>query len=68
MVKFYEERVINGLKKWTDVPELWNAKVIERLQKDGYVLNEDGTVTKKVKENHITENSKSDITEDTQNK
>ena len=68
MVKFYEERVINGLKKWTDVPELWNANVIERLQKDGYVLNEDGTVTKKVKENHITENSKSDITEDTQNK
>ena len=68
MVKFYEERVINGLKKWTDVPELWNAKVIERLQKDGYVLNEDVTVTKKVEENHITENSKSDITEDTQNK
>lgn len=46
MVKFYEERVINGLKKWTDVPELWNVKVIEKLQKDGYVLNEDGTVTK----------------------
>lgn len=46
MVKFYEERVINGLKKWTDVPELWNKKVIEKLQKDGYVLNEDGTVTK----------------------
>lgn len=46
MVKFYEERVINGLKKWTDVPELWNKKVIERLQKDGYVLNEDGTATK----------------------
>ena len=68
MVIFYEERVINGLKKWTDVPELWNAKVIERIQKDGYVLNEDWTVTKKVEENHITENSKSDITEDTQNK
>lgn len=45
MVKFFEERVINGLKKWTDVPELWNKKVIKRLQKDGYVLNEDGTVT-----------------------
>lgn len=45
MVKFFEERVINGLKKWTDVPELWNKKVIERLQKDGYILNEDGTVT-----------------------
>ena len=26
MVKFYEERVINGLKKWMDVPELWNKK------------------------------------------
>jgi hypothetical protein len=46
MVKFYEERVINGLKKWMDVPELWNKKVIEKLQKDGYVLNEDGTVNK----------------------
>lgn len=46
MVKFYEERVINGLKKWTDVPELWNKKVIEKLQKDGYALNKDGTVTK----------------------
>ena len=46
MVKFYEERVINGLKKWTDVPELWNKKVIEKLQKDGYMLNGDGTVTK----------------------
>lgn len=68
MVKFFEERVINGLKKWTDVPDLWNKKVIERLQKDGYVLNEDGIVTKKVEKNHITENSKSDITEDTQNK
>lgn len=46
MVNFFEERVINGLKKWMDVPELWNKKVIERLQKDGYVLNEDGTVEK----------------------
>nr|UVX75492.1 MAG: hypothetical protein [Bacteriophage sp.] len=44
MVKFFEERIINGLKKWTDVPELWNAKVIEKLKKDDYVLNEDGTV------------------------
>lgn len=46
MVKFYEERVINGLKKWTDVPELWNAKVIKKLKEDGYILNEDGTVEK----------------------
>ena len=46
MVKFFEERVINGLKKWMDVPELWNAKVIKKLKEDGYVLNEDGTVEK----------------------
>ena len=46
MVKFFEERVINGLKKWTYVPELWNKKVIEKLQKDGYTLNDDGTVEK----------------------
>ena len=39
MVKFFEERVINGLKKWMDVPELWNAKVIKKLKEDGYVLN-----------------------------
>ena len=45
MVNFFFFLIINGLKKWTDVPELWNKKVIERLQKDGYVLNEDGTVT-----------------------
>ena len=45
MVKFYEERVINELKNWTDVPELWIKKVFDRLQKDVYVLNEDGTVT-----------------------
>ena len=45
MVKFFEERILNGLKKWPDVPERWKLKVIERLQKDGYVLNEDGTVT-----------------------
>ena len=33
MVKFYEERIINGLKKWMDIPELWNAKVIKKNSK-----------------------------------
>ena len=46
MVKFFEERIINELKKWTDVPELWNKKVIAKLKEDGYILNEDGTVSK----------------------
>lgn len=47
MVKFFVRRVINGLKLWTDVPELWNEKVQKELIKEGYILNEDGTVTKK---------------------
>ena len=48
MVKFFEERVINGLKKWTEVPDLWNAKVIVKLKEDGYTLNNDGTVSKNI--------------------
>ena len=46
MVKFYVVRVIAGVKKWTDVPSLWNKAVQEELIKEGYVLNEDGTVSK----------------------
>ena len=46
MVKFYVVRVIAGVKKWTDVPSLWNKAVQEELVKESYVLNEDGTVSK----------------------
>ena len=46
MVNFYVYRVKNGLKKWTDVPTLWRDKVKEELVSEGYVLNDDGTVTK----------------------
>ena len=46
MVNFYVYRVKNGLKKWTDVPSLWNKAVQEELIKKGYILNEDGTVSK----------------------
>ena len=46
MVNFYKIRVIEGKKKWTEVPKLWNDKVQEELVKEGYVLNEDGTVSK----------------------
>lgn len=45
MVNFYVNRVKNGLKKWTDVPKLWNKKVQEQLIEEGYILNDDGTVT-----------------------
>ena len=46
MVNFYVYRVKNGLKKWTDVPTLWQEKVKEELVAQGYVLNEDGTASK----------------------
>jgi hypothetical protein len=46
MVRFYKMRVINGNKKWTDVPPTWKEAVMEALNADGYILNEDGTVTK----------------------
>ena len=44
MVNFYVNRVKNGLKKWTDVPKLWNKKVQEHLIEEGYILNYDETV------------------------
>ena len=46
MVNFYKIRVIEGKKKWTEVPKLWNDKVQDELIKEGYILNEDGTVSK----------------------
>ena len=46
MIDFYVDRVIKGKKKWTDVPSLWNKAVQDDLIADGYILNEDGTVTK----------------------
>lgn len=47
MVNFYKLRVIEGKKKWTEVPKLWNGKVQDALMADGYILNEGGTVSKK---------------------
>ena len=45
MVNFYVYKVVNGTKKWTDVPKLWNKKVQQQLIEEGYILNDDGTVT-----------------------
>lgn len=50
MVNFYKKMVIRGNKKWTEVPALWNEKVQDALKADGYILNEDGTVSKTVVE------------------
>lgn len=50
LVKFFYERVINGNKLWTEIPPTWQKKVREQLLADGYILNEDGTVTIKISE------------------
>lgn len=47
MVSIYEKRVINEVMLWTEIPNLWKNKTCAQLEKDGYILNEDGTVTKK---------------------
>lgn len=44
MVNFYKKMVVRGMKKWTDVPSLWNAAVKAALIEDGYTLDPDGTV------------------------
>ena len=46
MVKIYVKKITSGTMLWTDVPSLWQSKVIAELEKE-YILNEDGTVTPK---------------------
>ena len=54
MVNFYIRKIENGEIdtrngepwKWTSVPPKWREQVKIRLANDGYILNEDGSVTK----------------------
>lgn len=46
MVDFYVKRIIAGKKLWNEVPILWIEQVKEELVNQGYILNDDGTVTK----------------------
>ena len=46
MGNFDVYRVKNGLKKWTDIPSLWQEKSKKEIVAQGYMLNEDGTVSK----------------------
>ena len=46
MVKLYVREIEAGNMLWTSVPKLWNKKVQEALIADGYILNEDGTISK----------------------
>ena len=46
MVNFYVYRVKHGKKLWTEIRDLWQEDVKAKLIKEGYTLNDDGTVYK----------------------
>lgn len=46
MVNFYVSRVKKGKKLWTEIRYLWQEDVKAKLIKEGYTLNDDGTVSK----------------------
>jgi len=52
-VHLLETREINPrtgeIWRVSDVPSLWYDKVIKKIQDDGYVVMDDGTVTKELK-------------------
>ena len=47
MVNFYIKKILESDGEFTvnNVPRLWKQKVINKLVTDGYVVNEDGTVS-----------------------
>lgn len=48
MTKKYYEKITATPQEmlWTEVPSLWSKKVQNALIENGYILNDDGTVTK----------------------
>ena len=46
MINFYYVRVVDGQKKWTEIPAKWREGVKELLIENGWTLNEDGTVSR----------------------
>jgi hypothetical protein len=46
MIKFYFQNVVAGKRKVTEVPKSLLPGVLDMLETNGYVVNEDGTVTK----------------------
>ena len=46
MVNFYVYRVKHGKKLWTEIRDLWQEDVKKQLLDEGYILNDDGTVSK----------------------
>ena len=47
MVKFYFQNVVAGKRKVTQEPKSLLQGVLDMLEANGYVINDDGTVSKK---------------------
>lgn len=47
MVNWYIYQLTNGLLRYTDIKPFWAKRVKPKLEELGYVINEDGTVSKK---------------------
>lgn len=45
MVKIYVRKVEAGTMLWTEIPALWQSKACAQIEADGYILNEDGTIS-----------------------
>lgn len=46
MAKIYFRMVIADMKKWNEIPMLWKKQTIKLLEDAGYILDDDGTVSK----------------------
>lgn len=46
MAHLYARLIIKGRKNFSDVPEKFKEDTKAWIEKDGYILNDDGTVTK----------------------
>ena len=47
MVIWYIYQLVNRLLRYTDIRPFWAKKVKPKLDELGYVINEDGTISKK---------------------
>lgn len=47
MINWYIYQLTNGLLRYTDIKPFWAKRVKPKLEELGYVINEDGTVSKK---------------------
>lgn len=46
MARIYANRIEDGARNFYDTPAKLQDKVREIIEADGYIINEDGTVTK----------------------